>query len=303
MQKTILLCLALVGYLAAHAQIIQKSNVYVFDLKQYNDSTFQLSQPRYLTAFNSNGYNNHPAFFSKNELCLSVQTLEDRQPDLYLFDLEKKTKTRLTQTAEGEYSAFPMGDGYRFSAVRQEYGRTDSTLTLWEFPIDRLHDGRPIFKYIRNIGYYQWLNSSQVAAFFVGNPNSLAIVDVRTDSRTPVATNVGRCFRKLPNGNLAYVSKSSTGPWELKQKKLIGQETQEEKERGITIAETLPGVEDFAVLPDGSFLMGKSSRLYHLNPRSRNPEWKEISNLQFYRINNITRLALSDDMKLAIVAE
>ncbi len=49
--------------------------------------------------------------------------------------------------------------------------------------------------------------------------------------------------------------------------------------------------------------MGKSSRLYHLNPRSRNPEWKEIANLQFYRINNITRLALSDDMKLAIVAE
>lgn len=286
-------------FIGANAQIIQKSNVFVFDLTRQNDTTYQLTKPRYVTDFNANGYNNHPAFFNNNELCLSVQMPGDEQPELYLFDLEKKTKTRLTQTREGEYSPFPIGDGFRFSAVRQTYGRTDTTLRVWEFPLDRLNDGRPIFKYYSNIGYYYWLNSVQMAVFLVGNPNQLAIADTRDDKLTPVATSVGRCFRKLPNGNLAFVSKSSFNNWELKQKKLYGGGNTEPE----VIAETVPGAEDFVVLPDGSFIMGKSNRLFRLDPRARKVEWREIANLRLYNINNITRLAISDDLKIAIVAE
>lgn len=298
MRHILLLLLFLNILVGANAQIIQKSNVFVFNLARENDTTYQLTEPRYVTEFNANGYNNHPAFFSKNELCLSVQMPGDPQPELYLFDLEKKTKTRLTQTNEGEYSPFPLGDGFRFSAVRQTYGRTDTTLRVWEFPIDRLNDGKPIFKYFNNIGYYYWLNSGQMAVFLLGNPNQLAIANTRDDKLTPVATNVGRCFRKMPNGNLAFVSKSSFNSWELKQQKLYGNNTGPE-----VIAETIPGAEDFAVLPDGSFIMGKGSRLFRLDPRARKVEWREIANLRLYNINNITRLAISDDLKIAIVAD
>lgn len=286
-------------FVGANAQIIQKSNVFVFDLTRQNDTTYQLTKPRYITDFNANGYNNHPAFFNNNELCLAVQMPGDEQPELYLFDLEKKTKTRLTQTREGEYSPFPISGGFRFSAVRQTYGRTDTTLRVWEFPMDRLNDGRPIFKYYNNIGYYYWLSSVEMAVFLVGNPNQLAIADTRDDKLTPVATNVGRCFRKLPNGNLAFVSKSNFNSWEIKQKKIYGGGNTEPE----VIAETVPGAEDFAVLPDGSFIMGKGSRLFHLDPRARKVEWREIANLRLYNINNITRIAISDDMKIAIVAD
>lgn len=281
------------------AQIIQKSNVYLFDLKVIADTNFQVSKPRYLTDFNANGYNNHPAFIDKNTLVMSVQMPTDRQPELYFFDLEKKTKTRVTQTNEGEYSPFPMGDGFRFSAVRQAFGRTDTTLRLWEFPIDRLSDGKPVFKYLNNIGYYCWMNSAQVAVFLVGNPNQLAIADVYTDKLSPIATNTGRCFRKLPNGNLAFVQKSNYEPWKLKEKKMYGAAS----ETPVDIAETIPGAEDFAVLPDGSFLMGKGSRLYYLNPKAKNVQWKEIADLRFYNINNITRIAISEDLKLAVVGD
>lgn len=286
-------------FFGVNAQIIQQTNVFLFDMERESDTTYQLTNPRFLTEFNSNGYNNHPAFFSNNELCLAVQMPGDEQPELYLFDLEKKTRTRLTQTREGEYSPFPMGDGYRFSAVRQTFGRTDTTLRVWEFPMDRLNDGRPIFKYYSNIGYYYWLNSVQMAVFLVDNPNQLAIADTRDDKLTPVATNVGRCFRQLPNGNLAFVAKSNYGAWELKQKKLYGSQSTPPE----TIAETLPGAEDFAVLPDGSFIMGKGSRLFRLDPRARKVEWQEIANLRLYNINNISRLAISNDLKIAIVAD
>lgn len=297
MRKVLLILFLLACVSALFAQ--QKSNVYLFDLRQYNDTTFQLSTPRYLTAFNATGYNNHPAFFSNDSLILSVQMPGDQQPELYLFDLRNKTKVRVTQTAAGEYSPFAIGDGYRFSAVRQEYSRTDTTLRLWEFPIDRLNDGRPVFKYYDNIGYYYWLNSGQVAVFLVGNPSQLAIADTRTDKLTPVATNAGRCFRRLPNGNLVYVQKSNYDSWKLRQKKLYGSGSDQAED----IADTIPGAEDFVVLPDGSFIMGKGTRLYHLDPRAKNVQWQEIADLRFYSINNITRLALSGDMQLALVAD
>ncbi|MDX1939984.1 MAG: hypothetical protein SFU99_05485 [Saprospiraceae bacterium] len=300
MQKTLFVILFLACVSALSAQITQKSNVYLFDLNQYDDTTFQLSKPRYLTAFNANGYNNHPAFFNEDTLLLSVQMPGDQQPELYLFDLRNNAKTRVTQTTAGEYSPFSMEDGFRFSAVRQEYGRADTTLRLWEFPIDRLNDGRPVFKYFDNIGYYYWINSGLVAVFLVGNPNQLAIADTRTDKLTPVATNVGRCFRTLPNGNLAFVQKSTYESWKLRQKKWYGSAANEQPE---DIADTVSGAEDFVVLPDGSFIMGKGTRLFHLNPKSKDRTWREIADLRFYSINNISRLALSNDMKLVLVAD
>ncbi len=296
---TFTLCWAVMFTL--QAQVIRKSNVFVFDLKQLNDTILQFSKPRYLTDFNANGYNNHPSFFSKNELCVSVQMPGERQPDLYVFDLEKKTKLRITQTPEGEFSSSLMGDGFRFSAIRQEYTATDTLIRLWEFPLDRLNNGRPVFKYQKNMGYFYWINSQTVAAFLNNTPPDLAIGDVRNDEFSVFASNVGRCFRLLPSGNLVYVKKSQYDDWQLVQKKVTGANWEESPV--TTIATTVPGAEDFAVLPDGSILMAKGSRIFHFSPKSKNVKWREVANLQFYDITNITRLAISPDLKLALVAD
>ena len=42
---------------------LPKSNIYMFDMAQATDSTYEFSNPRYLTLFNQYGYNNHPSFF------------------------------------------------------------------------------------------------------------------------------------------------------------------------------------------------------------------------------------------------
>lgn len=295
------LAIAISAVYAVQAQVIQKSNVFVFDLTQLNDSTIQFSKPRYLTEFNATGYNNHPAFFNKNELCISVQMPNERQPDLYVFDLEKKTKTRITQTPEGEFSPQPMSDGFRFSAIRQEFTPTDTLIRLWEFPLDRLNNGRPVFKYQTKMGYYWWLNTQQVAAFLNNNPPDLAIGDVRTDEFRVIANNVGRCFRQFSNGNLVYVKKSAYDDWMLMQRRVSGADWI--NAAPVEIIETVAGAEDFVLLPDGSILMAKGSRIFHYSTRSKNVKWREVANLQFYDITNITRLAISPDLKLALVAD
>jgi hypothetical protein len=278
------------------AQVVT-SNIYLFDLKKISDREFKFENPRYLTAFNSSGYNNQPRFFSNNELYITAQHPEDKQVDIYLLDLARKSKYRVTATTESEYSPTMMPDLFNFSAVRVE---KDGSQRLWQFPLDRLADGKPVLKYETKVGYHHWLNSRRIALFLVGDPNKLAIADVSTDQVRTILTNVGRCFQTDPkSGHLAFVHKVTPRNWYIK---LIN--TYENNTQGETITTTLSGSEDFVILSDGTYLMGNGSKLFKYHPSFDNEKgWREIVDLKFYGIRNITRLAISTDNKLAVVNE
>lgn len=272
------------------------TNVYLFDLTA-GDRDFRFSNPRYLTDFNPVGYNNQPVFISDEELFVTVQLPSMAQPDIYSLNLTDKTKTRITRTPSGEYSPQRMPDYYNFSAVRQEVAGRDTVLRLWQFPLNRLTNGRPLFRYLTGMGYYAWLDSRRVALFMVDTPNYLALANTDRDEVTRIAENVGRCFQRMPNGNLAYVQKSASGPWYLMEKNTYRPESEPRQ-----LVATLPNAEDFFVLPNGVFLMGKGSKIYAFDPL-RDNDWRELVDLRFYQISNITRLAVSNDYKIAIVAD
>lgn len=285
--------LCLICTLSVQAQL-PSTQVYVFDVAE-GDTSITFSNPRYLTAFNQRGYNNQPYWLDRDQLLVSVQQPEMAQPDVFSFDLRAKTKTRMTRTVAGEYSPKGMGDGRRFSAIRQEYIGRDTVLRLWEFPTNLEDNGRPVFKYINGIGYYEWLNSAQLALFLVGTPNTLALASADTDRPRTLANNVGRCFKRLPNGNLAYVSKAGAG-WEI-----VEQNLYRLNEAPRVVVGCINGAEDFAVLRDGSYLMAGGSKIYRFDP-IRKPMWKEVVDLRFYGIRNISRIESNGFGKLAIVA-
>jgi hypothetical protein len=62
------------------------------------------------------------------------------------------------------------------------------------------------------------------------------------------------------------------------------------------------GSEDFAILRDGSYLMAGGSKIYRFDP-IRNPQWKEVVDLRFYGIKNISRIESNGFGKLAIVTD
>lgn len=288
---------AMLSGLVALAQLPQ-SNIYLFQVKQVTDSLYEFTEPQYLTAFNPNGYNNQPSFFSNDELYISSQLPSMQQPELYLLNLKDQTKLRVTETAEGEFSPARMPDFYSFSAIRQEYLGQDTVIRLWQFPLDRLTNGKPVFKYLQGIGYYSWINSKEVAVFVIDNPNYLALANVDSDELTPLATDVGRCIKRLPNGNLAFVQRNVAGAWQIMEMSLYS--------RGNLTAQPvitcLGGTEDFAVMPDGSYLMGRGSKIYKFN-RFRDDDWIEIADLRYYNITNISRISVSPNMKIAVVAD
>ena len=272
-----------------------KTNLYVFQINQLTDSLFELNDPQYLTYFNGDGYNNQPHFFNKNELYITVQYPYDDQTEIYSLNLKTRKKMQVTATPnESEYSPSLMPDKKHFSAIRVE-ADANETQRLWQFPINRSYNGKPIFKYIKGVGYHHWINNNEVAMFVVDEPNYLTIGDIRTDRTTDIAENIGRCFQTLPNGDLAYIHKITDLTWNIM---ALNPYTKKPKK----VIKTLTGSEDFVIMPDGTFIMGKGSRLFKFHP-AYDSNWLEIADLRYYNINKISRLAVSKDNKLAVVSE
>ncbi|MGB3801225.1 MAG: hypothetical protein WA952_15525 [Lewinella sp.] len=273
------------------------TQLYVFDMAM-RDSTIMLMNPRFLSNFNAEGYNKQPYWADEQILYASVQMPGDEQPDIYRFDLANRTRQQLTDTEAGEYSPkVQIAGADRFTAVRQEYVDSDTILRLWDFPEDLSDNGRPVFSSLSNIGYYEWLNPSQLALYLVETPGRIVLsaAGEGATART-LATGTGRTFTRMSNGNLVYVDKSVT-PWRLMQKNLYRLE-----EDAAPIAELPDGTEDFVLMQDGSFLTGRGSKLYRLYP-NREGGWQLVADLNYYGLQDITRMALSKDGRLALVAE
>jgi len=298
LKQILVLTICLASGLQLAGQEYPNSNLYLFDIKQEDGGKVAFTNPRYLTAFNPDGYNNDPAFFSNNELYISVKKPSAAQADIYKLDLENETKLQVTATAEPEFAPKRMPEYYTFSTVRAEKDGQNEVLRLWQFPVDQLTNGKLVFKYITGIRDYMWLNSREIVAYKEAeDPSTLSIINTNNDEITTIATNTGACFARMPNGNLAYVQKNRYEDWKIMEKNLFRR-----REPARTIIETLPNAEHFAILPDGSFLMGKGSKIYRYN-KFVDDNWKEIADMRFYEIRNISKLVVSQDFKIVVVAD
>lgn len=278
----------------ASAQL-PNTNVYLFDMKYSEEGQLKLANPKYLTGFNPDGYNNQPFFFSDNELYLTVQMPSDTsQTDIYSLNIATNTITQITETAESEYSPSLQPNYYYFSAVRVEKDAS-KTQRLWTFPIDRMAPGKPLFQFIRNVGYHCWVTTQEVALYIVGDPSLLLMVDAKDGAQERVTINIGRCLQRMPNGHLAFVKKEKPDSWMLMD---YDPKTKDYE----SLIQTLPGSEDFVVLKNGNFLMAQGSRIYQFNP-DKEEGWKLVVDLRYYEFSRITRMAVSANNRLAIVAQ
>lgn len=284
----------------SHAQLLPVSNIYMFEFEEKSDSVFVFSNPKYLTAFNSMGYNNQPSFVGRSNLYFTVQFSDDTtQTDIFSVDFLAETLTQITATAESEYSAMELPRptdelslskfSPRFSCVRVEMDGVSQR--IWEFPLDRSTNGEPIFDDLTNVGYYLWVVQNALAIFQVGAPHNLSIVNRVSGRKKNITANIGRCFQPMPKGNMAFVHKLGNS-WLIK-------ELDPRTSRTTLLTGTLPGSEDFVALKDGTLIMGNGSKLYKFH-KGIDSGWKEIADLSYYGIQNISRLAVKGK-RIAIV--
>jgi hypothetical protein len=280
---------------ASWSQALPHHDLIFFTLqKPSGNQNWKLAAPRFLTGFNKKGYNNQPAFITEQEVYLTVQKYPDTtQTDVYALNLLLGKLTKIIQTPGlSEYSPTLMPDGKHFSAVRVE---ADGGQWLWRFPLDRSNSGQVIFPNINNIGYHCWLSDTLLALFQVGEPHVLTLAGLSGSRPLRIASNVGRCLQRTSGGQLLFVQKATEQTWFIKQYNPKAGNSE-------IVTKTLDQSEDFTLLPDGTLLAGKGSKIYQFKP-GVNLDWVEIADLTKYGVNKTTRLAQLDGRKLIVVVE
>ncbi len=270
------------------------SRIYLFTIGT-DEGQYTLGDPSLLTAYNPEGYNNHPYFMSDSVLLAVSQMPGQDQPDIYALDHKRGLRQRFTVTRAGEYSPALMPDYANLTAVRMEFQDGDTLLRLWKFPLRGNGEGQVVFPKLRNLGYYHWLTTTQAAVFLVDDPPLLAVATLFEDGVDTIAAGVGRCFRTGPKGRLYYLRKVHPQRWEI-------MAWDPKSGRSRFVATALPGSEDFALTSAGDLLMGSGNTLYALRPGD-DRQWQAIADLSPLGIGRITRLALHPAGLLAVVVE
>jgi len=284
----ILACLTIsINYDSLSAQ--DPNNIYSFNIKKIGGQ-IEITRPTFLNSFNESAYNNQPYFKNEKSLYLTSQLKGKSQTDIYQLNLFSRTKAQITQTPEAEYSPQLRPGTVAFNCVRVE--ADGKTQRLWQFPTNQSNQGKPLFPDVKNVGYYHWLDSDQVALFLVGEPHSLAIGDARDNSVQIITSNIGRGMASAPDGDLLFIQKLSESTWYLKKLNL-------KTGKSSIIVETLEGAEDFLLLDD-TILMAQGAKLYSY-PIVGGTGWSEVANLSSIGLSQITRLAYNGGRVLVLV--
>ena len=194
------------------------------------------------------GYDNQPHFVTPRSLLFT--SMHDGQTDAWRLDLDGGGAP-LLQTQESEYSPTLVPDD-SISVVRVAL---DGVQQLWTLK-PGAEQYELLFPMLEGIGYHAWLDQERVALFMVREPSELHIANRRSGEVMVLAKDIGRSLHAIPgtDGALAFVEAGQDGkPW-IKRLDVDA--------RKITsIAPVIEGSEDFAILPDGRFVMGSGRTL------------------------------------------
>lgn len=268
---------------------LPNTDIWLLDIVKTNDS-ISLQNPINITK--RIGYDNQPAFSPDGKYILYTSIREDKQADIYNYNLETKKISQFTKTATSEYSPTFMPDGKNISVVMVE---PDSSQRLWKFPIN---GGSPklVIKSIDSIGYHCWINKDSLALIMITNPPTLEIANVNTGKFSVLAGDVGRCMYSPFAGTLYYIQKKDSTKCYMSFYK-----SEKNNEKPITYL--LPN-EDFAFakIKVPVVFTGVKAMVYATFPfENKN---KIIVDLSSLGIKSITRIAINKEgTKMAIVAE
>ena len=263
---------------------LPNTDIWLLDIKANKDSIV-LKNPVNIT--NRLGYDNQPAFSPDGKYILYTSIREDKQADIYKYDLITKNISQFTKTPTSEYSPTFMPDGKNISVVMIEADST--TQRLWKFPI-KGGSSSLIMKDIDSIGYHCWITKDSLALIMITKSPTLEVVNVKTQKYKVLASNVGRCITSVSE-TLFYVQKKDSTKYYL------SNYMKNIKERGKNYY-TLPN-EDFAILLSFQpiYFTGVKSKIMASYP-FKNAD-KVILDLASKGIKNITRI----DVKVGLIEE
>lgn len=277
------------------------------------------------------GYDNQPAFTPDSRALLYVAQSEG-QTDVWRYDIATRRTTRITATPESEYSPTPVPGESRFSVVRVE---RDSTQRVWSFG---MNGGAPrlVLSSLKPVGYHGWLDARRLAAYVLGTPSTLHLINRDGTRDAVIARDVGRAVQPLPPGANAMfsftqrdsanrlrvfiytgrtekrryghdvVSIPRTGPFAGQPtKRTVVDSVVNVVEQPYELVAAPADNEFHAWTPDVILVTATASALVRWNAvLGAGSAWLPVADLKPFGVKNVSRLAFSADGEwLAFVAE
>jgi hypothetical protein len=276
----------------------------------------QFGKPTLVSA--GKGYNNQP-YFTYDDYMYFVGTAGKTTTDIYKYNLAKRKTTRVTNTKDqNEYSPRLAPGEENISCVH--VGRDTAVQSFYTYD---LKGKRPtnIAPNLTTLGYYTWQTANDIYAFLVPSPFTLVHYRLNPERSETLANNIGRCVVNFRN-KIFYVDKADSTSYKIR---VIAKENmrmsskQINKTSGVQkfvenkrlvenpiLVETLEGEEDYCIMSDGTFLMGKEGSLYSYNLRKNKGQtknsWTEIPAFKELGIGKFYRISISpDNTMLAVV--
>lgn len=237
---------------------------------------------------NNEGYDNQPSFIEKLNAVAYVSSRNNKPTDVFLYDLATAKTKQFTNNSQAEYSPKTTPDG-KFISVVKDVDQNLTQISLDGLVTEKLYTSKD------SIGYYCWLNQSEIAAFTLSKPKvTLKLIHIKNKTEKYLTDSIGRSLYKYRDG-IVFCQKLKKGNWVsfIDKKGVINQ-----------LIELPKNTEDFYLKDDGWLFSSNESSLIYCNVTAKNKTWNELANLAAMGISKIFRLAVNQDMnKLVFVSE
>lgn len=247
------------------------------------------------------GYDNQPAFLPDATALLYTSIGSDGQADIWRYDIPTRQRTRLTSTAESEYSptVIRRGADRRLLVVRVE---RDSTQRLWSFALDG-SDPRLELPALKPVGYFAILDSARLVTFVLGSlgaPSTLHVVHADGSGDEVRARNVGRSLGAVPGRTeYSFTQPDSAGVrWILTQPVAGGVPRRLVRAAADNEFHVWTSDGTLLTVSDGVLLSWNGARDLAASG------WRSMADLRPQALRKVSRIAVSPDGRwIAMVAE
>lgn len=264
------------------------TEVYLLDIKKDGNSFSIAPNSKLVNISNNEGYDNQPSFIENINAVAYVSSRNKKPTDVFLYDLTTAKTQQLTNNSQAEYSPKISLDG-KFISVVKDVDQNLTRISLDGLVTEKLYTSKD------SIGYYCWLNQSEIAAFTLSKPKvTLKLIHIKNKTEKYLTDSIGRSLFKYRNG-IAICQK-------LKKANYVS--FIDKKDAIKQLIELPNNTEDFYLTNNGWLFSSNESSLVYCNLQSETKTWNELANLAAMGISKIFRLAVNQDKtKLVFVSE
>lgn len=263
---------------------VPNTDLWLFKIETDKLNQTILKDPLNIT--NREGYDNQPSFSSDGKRLYYVSIKEDKQADIYYYDMGGKLNVPFTKTKVSEYSPTLIGNGGFLASVVVE---ADSAQRIHYINILSGIDDNKLE--MDSVGYFTFLNTDTVIYYKLTNPHSLRYYVTSTNEDKWLGNAPIRTFRTVNRHSFIYGLKDSTQVNFYKYDFLL-----QKASRYATYPSTN---EDIVWHPLWGLIKSEEEKLLRFDELKS--EWILLFDLASFDIKKITRFAFDPKTKYLVV--